>query len=158
MVGEKLEELSKQQQKDFEELQQEHPTQYPSQPPPQHEGFVGQQQDEHPIAGKEQKEEEKELEQQQKNHIITTQVTSQQQQQDSSMSQWLCFDFEKKKKVVFPSITLQYVIMESLKRAKKDKTIHHLNRSDSRDLMANIAAPVPAKEGEEHASLSYQIP
>lgn len=70
--------------------------------------------------------------------MVTAQVTTQGEQLDSSIPQWLNFNFQKKKKIVLPSITLQETIAKSPRRPKKAKTLHHLSRSDSGDIVARI--------------------
>lgn len=100
---------------------------------------------------------EEEHEQQLEVHMVSAQVTTQGERIDSSMSQWLSFSFQKKEKIVLSSITLQEAIVESSRRTKRAKTLHHLSRSDSGDVIVSIIALTHDMEEGSHGSPKYQI-
>lgn len=52
---------------------------------------------------------------------------------------------------------MQDAIIESPRRTKNPKTLHHLSRSDLGDVIASIATSVPDVEGERPISPRYQV-
>lgn len=54
-------------------------------------------------------------------------------------------------------MTLQDVVVDTPRKSKKAKTIHHLTKSESRELMTNIATLMIRKEGEEQTPTGYQV-
>ncbi|XP_059068859.1 uncharacterized protein LOC131859285 [Cryptomeria japonica] len=147
-VGEKLEELAKEQ---LEEENQQ-------QPPMQSNELKEQPQAEHHEEEEEQKkEEEREQEQVTQSYAMTAQVTPQGGKQDSNVPRWLGFNFERKRKIVLSKVTLQDVMVETPKKRKRENNLHHLIRNESGEVLASIATPMPGNEGEEPTPTSYQV-
>lgn len=51
-------------------------------------------------------------------------------------------------------LILQQAIIEELKKTKKDKTIHHLSRTGSSEVIVDILTPVETKREDP---LKYQV-
>lgn len=151
-VSEKLEQLAQQQ--THEQMLSEIVAQQVSQLSQQQEGSLLQQIHE---SDDRQEKQDEEQEQDTETHRITAEVTVHGEEKDDNLPQWLNFTFKKKEKVVLLNSTLQQAIIESPRRAKRAKTIHHLSRTDSRDVIASIATPVPDSEGQPHVTPRYQV-
>lgn len=105
--------------------------------------------------GRTEAEERDEEEEQVEVHVITVDIVSHQGDKDEDMPQWLEFTFEKKKrKEELPQVTLQQVITEEPPKAKKIKTVHHLSKTGSSEVIADVAVPLQV---EGQASPKYQI-
>lgn len=74
---------------------------------------------------------------------------------DEDIPQWLEFTFEKKnRKAKLPKVTLHQVIIEEPPKAKKLKTIHHLSKMGSSEVIEDVTIPL---QDEGQASPKYQI-
>lgn len=75
-------------------------------------------------------------------------------EKDKDVPQWLNFTFKKKKKVVLPKVTLQQAIIEEPRKTKRARTVHHLSRIGSGEVIVDVAVPTQA-EGQD--SPKYQV-
>lgn len=73
-----------------------------------------------------------------------TQITTQGVDMDEGTPQWLTFTFNKKQKMVLSKLSLQQAITEEPKKTKKAKTINHLSRTSSGEVIVNIMSPMEA--------------
>lgn len=76
---------------------------------------------------------------------MTANIIVKEGDKDEDTSQWLSFTFEKKKKVVLPNLTLQQAITKEPRKMKKEKTICHLSRIGSGEVVGDIATPIQAE-------------
>ncbi|XP_059064777.1 uncharacterized protein LOC131856854 [Cryptomeria japonica] len=77
---------------------------------------------------------------------VMTQITAEEGGTYEGTPQWLIFTFDKKQKVVLPKLTLQQDITEDPNKTKRAKTIHHLSRIGSSEVIADIASLVETEE------------
>lgn len=74
---------------------------------------------------------------------------SHQGDKDEDISKWLEFTFEKKKrKAELPKVSLQQVIIEEPPKAKKLKTVHHLSKMGSGEVIVDVGVPLKAQLGK----------
>lgn len=80
--------------------------------------------------------------------MVIVDIVPHEGEKDKDVPQWLNFTFEKKKKVVLPKVTLQQAITEEPRKTNRAKTMHHLLRTCSSEVIADVAIPTQV-EGQD---------